>query len=147
MKKPLGKSVLDAARERISLIFDRRPQVYVSFSGGKDSSVMLHLIMDEAKRRGRIVGLLFIDLEAQYNLTIEHVQECFDLYKDHIKPYWIALPIALRNAVSMYEPKWLAWDPDREQDWVRQAPQTAITSVDTLPFFRPGMEFEEFIPD
>lgn len=49
-KRYLDKNVLDAARERIEFTFDNFNKVYVSFSGGKDSTVMLHLIMDEAKK-------------------------------------------------------------------------------------------------
>lgn len=113
LKKPLGIDVLTAARQRISLVFDRFERVCVSFSAGKDSTVLLHLTMDEAIRRKRRVGVLFIDLEAQYRATIEHAEACFSLYREHIDPYWVALPLSLRNAVSQYEPKWTCWDPER----------------------------------
>lgn len=146
-KTPLGIDVLTAARQRIAWVFDNFPRIYISFSGGKDSSVMLHLVMDEAIQRGRIIGLLFIDLEAQYQLTVEHVQECYDLHADHIEPYWVALPMNLRNAVSQYEPQWVCWEPGREADWVRQPPKLAITDEGRFPFFHHGMEFEEFIED
>lgn len=151
-KRYLGISVLEAARQRIAWSFDTFPRVYVSFSGGKDSGVMLHLVMDEAIKRNRKVGVLFVDLEGQYKLTVDHIQEMLELYTDHIKPYWVALPISLRNAVSVYEPKWTAWDPNREADWIRQPPSMAITLANNpFPFYRyrPGlraMEFEEFVP-
>jgi len=145
-KKPLGIDVLTAARDRISWTFDTFQKVYVSFSGGKDSSVMLHLVMEEAIKRDREVGVLFVDLEAQYKLTIEHILECYDLYRDHITPYWVALPINLRNAVSMFEPQWLCWDPDKQEAWVRKPPEIAITDENFFPFFWRGMEFEEFVP-
>jgi len=108
---------------------------------------MLHLVMEEAIKRGRKVGLLFIDLEAQYKLTIEHVEECFELYKDHIEPFWVSLPLHLRNAVSVYQPHWLCWDPDCKEAWVRQSPKIAITDEDYFHFFHRGMEFEEFVPE
>ncbi|MFY9133941.1 MAG: phosphoadenosine phosphosulfate reductase family protein, partial [Bacillota bacterium] len=146
-KVPLGINVYDAARQRIAWVFDEFSKVYVSFSGGKDSTVMLHMVMDEAIKRGRKVGVLFIDLEAQYKLTIDHVQEMYDLYAEHIEPYWVALPLNLRNAVSVYEPQWLCWDPDRVADWVRQPPAMAITDESFFPFFHRGMEFEEFVPE
>lgn len=146
-KKPLGINVLEAARQRISWVFDNIPRIYVSFSGGKDSSVMLHLVMNEAIRRGRRVGVLFVDLEAQYKLTIDHVEECFKLYGDHIDPYWVALPINLRNAVSQYQPQWRCWAPSTKSSWVRQPPDTAITDEKYFSFFREGMEFEEFVPE
>lgn len=146
-KKYLGVSVLDAARQRISYVFDEFQRVYVSFSGGKDSSVMLHLVMDEAISRGRKVGLLFVDLEAQYKLTIQHIEDMFTKYREHIEPHWVSLPMSLRNAVSMYDPRWQCWDPDQRQRWVRSPPSVAITDAKYFPFFRRGMEFEEFVDD
>lgn len=144
-KKGLGVTVLQAARDRISYIFDRFPKIYLSFSGGKDSTIMLHLVMDEAIRRNRRVGLLFIDLEAQYKITIDHVRACFQLYKDNIEPYWICLPLHLRNAVSMYDPHWICWEEASKEKWVRPRPPEAISDPGFFPFFRYGMEFEEFI--
>ena len=139
-------NVFDAARQRIEWTFDNFERVYVSFSGGKDSSVMFHMAMDEARKRKRKLGVMFIDLEAQYELTIEHVEECFDLYQDEIEPYWVSLPVLLRNAVSVFEPRWLCWDPEQKDIWVRKPPALAITKEDFFPFFRRGMEFEEFVP-
>lgn len=145
-KKPIGINVLEAARQRIAKVFDDFPMIYASCSFGKDSTVMLHLIMDEAKRRGRTIGVLFVDLEAQYNLTIEHGIELCEMYTDLIKPYWVSLPLHMRNAVSQFEPQWICWDKDKKADWVRQPPKQAITQEEYFPFFRYGMEFEEFVP-
>jgi predicted phosphoadenosine phosphosulfate sulfurtransferase len=144
-KKPLGIDVLTAAKKRISYVFDNFPRIYVSFSGGKDSSVMLHLVMDEAIRRNRKIGVLFVDLEAQYKITIEYIQNMYNLYADHIEPYWVSLPIALRNAVSQYQPKWTCWGDNA--GWVRQPPKMAITDRKYFPFYRYDMEFEEFVPE
>jgi predicted phosphoadenosine phosphosulfate sulfurtransferase len=145
IKVPMGINVLEAARQRIRYTFDHFEAVYISFSAGKDSSVMMHLVMDEAIKRGRKVGVLLIDLEAQYKLTIEHAEEMFRLYADHIEPYWVCLPIKLRNAVSNYQPVWCAWDPDRKEDWVRPMPKGVIFDPAYFDFFEPHMEFEEFI--
>ena len=145
-KRSLGINVLAAAQQRISKIFDDFPRIYLSFSGGKDSAVMMHLVMDEAIKRKRKVGVLFVDLEAQYKLTIDHVIKMMELYKDHIDPYWCAMPLHMRNAVSQYEPQWVCWQPGREKDWVRQPPEMAITDESYFPFFRRAMEFEEFVP-
>lgn len=146
-KYGLGIDVLEAAQSRISFVFDEFEKICVSFSGGKDSSAMLHLVMDEAKRRKRKVGVLFVDLEAQYKLTIDFTERCFEMYKDWIDPYWVALPLSLRNAVSQYEPKWTCWEPDKESDWVRKPPKFAITDQNYFPFFSAGMEFEDFVDE
>lgn len=143
-KIPLGINVLQASRDRIAYVFDKFPRIYISFSGGKDSSVMLHLVMEEAIKRNRKVGVLFVDLEGQYKLTIDHINEMIEQYKDHIELYWVALPIALRNAVSMYDPKWMCWEPNK--DWIRQPDLKSITDESFFTFFHRGMEFEEFVP-
>ena len=145
-KRFIGKNVLEAARERVAYVFDSFPKVYVSFSGGKDSTCMLHLVMHEAIRRKRKVGILFIDLEGQYKLTIDHISECCKLYAAHIELFWICLPLHLRNAVSQFEPHWICWDKDRKNDWIRPLPEPAISDENFFPFFHKGMEFEEFVP-
>jgi predicted phosphoadenosine phosphosulfate sulfurtransferase len=147
MKKPLNISVFDAARERISFVFDNFPKIYVSFSGGKDSSVMLHMVMNEAINRNRKIGVLFVDLEGQYKLTIDHISEVYRDYSSHIVPFWVALPLHLRNAVSQYQPHWICWDPSEKERWIREAPSLAITDEKYFPFFKRGMEFEEFVPE
>ena len=52
-KLGLGKNVYDASLERIEWTFDNFEKIYLSFSAGKDSTVMLHLAMIEAKKRNR----------------------------------------------------------------------------------------------
>ena len=144
-KVSMGINVLDAAKQRISWTFEAFERVYLSFSAGKDSTVMLHLVADEARKRGRRFGCLLVDLEGQYKLTIQHALKCFDEYADVIEPYWVCIPIALRNAVSVYEPKWLAWDESRRSDWIREPPPGAITDPAWFGLVG-GLEFEEFVP-
>lgn len=146
VKNYLDIDVYTAAKQRINYVFDNFERISVSFSGGKDSTVMLHMVMEEAIKRNRKIALVFIDLEAQYKFTIQHIQNCYDLYKDYIEPYWICLPLALRNAVSVYSPKWQCWDSEVTDMWVRTPPEIAITDINFFPFFSKGMEFEDFVP-
>jgi predicted phosphoadenosine phosphosulfate sulfurtransferase len=143
-KIPLKISVLEAARERISKSFDLFEKLYISFSGGKDSSVMFHLVMDEAIKRGRKVGVLVIDLEAQYTDTITHIEEMVEHYAEHIDLHWFCGELLLRNAVSNYQPRWIAWDETKKEIWVREKPSLAadLTQYD---FYVPKMEFEELM--
>ncbi len=145
IKKYQEKNVLDAARDRVRYAFDNFDRIYVSFSGGKDSSVMFHLVMDEAIARKRKVGVLLIDLEAQYTQTIEHAREMFALYREHIELHWVCLPMLLRNAVSAFEPRWCCWEPGVE--WVRELPtdEGVISDPKFFDFFESKMEFEEFM--
>ena len=144
-KRPIGISVIDAAKQRISTIFDEFEKIYISFSGGKDSTVMMHLVMDGAIKRNRKVGVLLIDLEAQYSATIEHAEAMFEIYKDNIIPLWVCLPMSLSNAVSNFEPRWKCWDEDKRDLWVRQKPTQSIKECSYFDFFKDGMEFEEFV--
>ena len=144
VKKYINKNVLEAAKERISKTFDAFDKYYISFSGGKDSTVMTHLVMDEAVRRGVKVGLLIIDLEAQYTHTIEHVREIVEEYREHIDMHWFCGELMLRNAVSDFQPKWVCWDESQKEIWVREKPMEAA-DTSKYDFFVPRMEFEEFM--
>ncbi len=144
MKKNLNKNVFESATERIGYIFDNFEKIYLSFSGGKDSSVMMHMVMKEAIKRNRKIGILFVDLEAQYKITITHINEMVTEYEQYIDMFWVCLPIILRNAVSVYEPRWFCWE--KNKDWVRELPEKCISDINYFPFFKSGMEFEEFVP-
>lgn len=143
-KRSLGIDVLTAAQQRIAWTFDHFAKIYLSFSGGKDSTAMLHLVMAEAIKRNRKIGVLFIDLEGQYKLTIDHVQKCFDLYQDNIEPYWCCLPMELRNAVSVFQTQWLCWEDAKRDAWIRELPPTGIHDSSYFPFFGEGMDFGDF---
>lgn len=144
-KKYLEKDVLEATLERLEIIFNNFNNIYFSVSGGKDSSVMVQLANMVAKKMNRKFDVLFIDLEAQYRNTIEHVEELKGL--SQIRDFYhITLPIALRNAVSVLQPKWICWEEESSHLWVREMPKDSI-NIDNCPFlwFKKGEEFEEFI--
>lgn len=143
-KRYIEDSVLEATKKRISFIFDNFEKTYISFSGGKDSTVMLHLVMQEAIKRKKIVGVLIIDLEAQYKHTIDHITEVIDKYKDNIDLHWFCGELLLRNAVSDYQPKWVCWDEDNKDLWVREKPKQE-SDLSQYDFYIPKMEFEELM--
>lgn len=147
-------NVYDAAINRYDIVLNEFDNYYVSVSGGKDSSIMLQLMAQEARKYGKKFSVLYIDLEAQYQATIGHINALIDATKDVVENwYWCALPLSLRNAVSAIQPKWICWDKKDKEKWVREYPtkrkDIVLVTEDSLPdgwdwFFR-GMEFEEFI--
>lgn len=143
-KIELDISVLDASKERIKKVFDNFEKTYISFSGGKDSTVMSHLVLEEARKRGVKVGFLIIDLEAQYKSTIDHIYNMIKIYQDVIDLHWFCGELLLRNAVSDFEPKWVCWDEDKKSQWIREKPSLA-SDLSQYDFYVPKMEFEELM--
>ncbi len=146
-KTYLTTNVYDAAITRLELIFDQFERVCVSFSGGKDSTALVHLAAQVARERGRTIDVLFVDWEAQYQATIDHVTHVV-IDNPTINPIWICLPLATPNESSFHDPMWVAWHRDAEDRWVRKLPAHAgvISDYDTLSFYEYGMTFEAFIP-
>jgi predicted phosphoadenosine phosphosulfate sulfurtransferase len=145
-KKYLDKNVYEAAIERLEIIFREFPRVYFSFSAGKDSSVMVHLALEVAKRLNKLpIHVLLIDLEGQYKTTIDHATEILTLKE--VVPYWVCLPMNLRNGVSQYQSQWMCWDPNEKENWIRPMPEHpgVISDENYFPFFRRGEEFEQFV--
>ena len=54
MKHFLGMDVFAAARLRLEEIFDSFERVYVSFSGGKDSGLVVQYALEIAREKGRL---------------------------------------------------------------------------------------------
>jgi predicted phosphoadenosine phosphosulfate sulfurtransferase len=139
------KSVLEAANERLNLVFDSFETVCISLSGGKDSTVLFHLAHAIAQERDRKLHVLIIDLEGQYQLTIDHLKELVAL--PGLEVHWVCLPLNLRNGCSLFDPHWCCWDEKDRKYWVREFPEVdcLVNDPDFFPFFRYRMEFEEFI--
>lgn len=142
----LKQNVLDASTERISYVFDKFKRIYISFSGGKDSTVLFHLIADEARKRDRKIGLLFIDWECQFETTIQHIRDLLHKYKDVIDPYWVQIEIMTNNSTSMYEPTWKSWDENKKKLWTREKESNSISDSKFFHFYFDNITFEEFVP-
>jgi len=71
----LEKDVYTATLERLEFAFTEFDNLYFSISGGKDSSVMLQLAAKTARKLNKKLNILYIDLEAQYKATINHIND------------------------------------------------------------------------
>lgn len=124
-KKYTGQNVYDALQERLKFVFGEFENVFVSFSGGKDSGLLLNLTRDFQRKYypNRKIGVFHQDFEAQYTVTTEYVERTFERIQDEVEPYWVCLPMATRTALSSYQMYWYPWDDTKKESWVRPMPK------------------------
>ncbi len=122
-----GKNVYEAFQERLELIFQEFDNIFVSFSGGKDSGVLLNMTLDFQKKHypGKCIGVFHQDFEAQYTCTTEYVERTFARLEREpaVELYWVCLPMATRTCLSSHQMYWYPWDDTRPDIWVRPMPQ------------------------
>lgn len=122
-KMYISKDVYTAAMERVKWIFDEFENVFVCFSGGKDSGVLLNLAL-ECLPHGRTLGLIHQDMESQYSMTTEYVTRTFQAMEGITENYWWCIPIETRVAISPAEAYWYTWDDNCPEKWARPMPQS-----------------------
>ena len=143
------KNVYEAALERVAFVFDNFERIYLSFSGGKDSGVMLNLFLDYMKKKNikRKIGLMTLDNEANYDYSLEFMHKIIQANLDLLDVYWCCLPITLPCTVSSYAVEWQCWGIDDEDRWIRPMPtEEYIVNMENCPFdfFEPNMMYDEF---
>lgn len=119
------ENVLDATRKRIAFLFENYDNIQLSFSGGKDSTVLFHLLNEEAKKRDRKFILYFQDQEAEYSATIDLV--AWAMQQPNVIPLWYQVPIFMTNAASHQQLFLWAWGEG--EDWVREKNPLTIHSI------------------
>lgn len=132
----MAQNVYDALQDRLKFIFEEFENIYISFSGGKDSGLLLNLVLEYQKKYypDRKIGVFHQDFEAQYTVTIEYIERTFEQIKDEVEPYWVCLPMATRTAVSSYEMFWYPWDDTKKEAWVRPMPKfDYVINLDNNP--------------
>lgn len=125
IREYLHLNVYDAFLERMHFLFEEFGNIYVSFSGGKDSGLLLNLVLDYRNQHypERTIGVFHQDFEAQYTMTTKYVERTFERIKDQVESYWVCLPMATRTALSSYEMYWYPWDDTKKDIWIREMPQ------------------------
>ncbi len=137
-KKYQDVNVYDALISRLHFIFKEFDNIFVSFSGGKDSGLLLNIVVDFKNKYypDRTVGLFHQDFEAQYTATSEYVERTFERFKNDVEPYWVCLPMATRTAISNYEMYWYPWNDTERELWVRPMPtHDYVINLENNPFY------------
>lgn len=120
------ENVFEAVKKRISFLFDNYENIQLAFSGGKDSTVLFHLINSEAKKRNRKFILYFQDQEAEYQGTVDFVE--WAMSQPNVIPQWYQVPIFMTNAASHEQLFLWAWGEGEQ--WVRDKNNLAIQKID-----------------
>ena len=150
MRKYNEKSVYDASIDRLDFIFANLERIYLSFSGGKDSGVMLNLILQYMKQRGikRKIGIQILDNEANYEYSLDFMHRMINNNRDYLDVYWCCMPITLPCTVSAYEVDWQCWGESDRHRWIRPMPdQDYIVNINNHPFgdkFVENMHYDDF---
>lgn len=119
------ENVLIAGQKRVEYLFDNYDNIQLAFSGGKDSTVLFHLINEEAKKRDRKFILYFQDQEAEYQGTIDIVE--WAMSQPNVIPQWYQVPIFMTNAASSSQLFLWAWG--NGEKWVRKKHPLAIHEI------------------
>ncbi len=77
VRKYLEENVFEALEERLKFIFEEFDNIYLSFSGGKDSGLLLNLVLDFQRKNypNKKIGVFHLDFEAQYTVTTEYIED------------------------------------------------------------------------
>lgn len=119
----LKQNVLEAALDRIRWLFEEFPNIIVSFSGGKDSTVILNLSLQVAEEMGRLpMKVAFLDQEAEWDMVIDYVRTV--MHDPRVEPLWYQIPLRLFNATSTTEPWLECWKEGGE--WIREKEPDSI---------------------
>jgi predicted phosphoadenosine phosphosulfate sulfurtransferase len=149
VKKYREINVYEAVQQRLDFIFSNFDRVYLSFSGGKDSGILLNLCLQFMKQNNisKRLGIMILDNEANYTHTLNFMHRILSENREYLDIYWCCLPITLPCTVSAFMTDWQCWGVQDEPRWVRPMPtEDYIININNhpFPFFRENMQYYEF---
>jgi len=148
-----NKNVYEAANERIEFIFNNFERIYLSFSGGKDSGIMLNLVLDymKANKIEKKIGIMVMDNEANYNISLKFMHSILQNNLEYLDVFWCCLPITLPCTVSSYMTEWQCWGNRDKDRWIKPMPLNDYIvnwenhiSKHNMNFVEEDMPYDEF---
>lgn len=143
-------TVVQAAAQRIVNVFRNGLPVYMSFSGGKDSLVLAHLVLSLIQQ-GKIdpsqLTVQFVDEEAIFpciERTVLEWRKKFLLVGSKFE--WYCVEVKHYNCFNLLseDESFICWDSQKQPVWVRKPPKFAIR---THPLLRPRVDaYQDFMP-
>ncbi len=131
-RKKLDRDVWSLALDRVRHCYEHFDSVVLSFSGGKDSTAVLHVALEVAHELNRLpLQVHFFDEEAIYPQTVEYMRRI--AAREDVDLQWLCLPVRHRNGCSMSSPDWFPWAPESEELWCRPLPPEGITAMPDFP--------------
>jgi predicted phosphoadenosine phosphosulfate sulfurtransferase len=140
MRSEMKKNVYDLTMSRLGILFNEFDNIYISFSGGKDSSVLLNLCLQYVKENNLNIkiGVFHMDYEVQYNETLRYIDRICRANSDIIEVYRICVPFKVGTCTSMYQTFWRPWDDACKEFWVREIPSGSYMK-EHFPFYKEEM--------
>ncbi|KST86990.1 Co-activator of prophage expression IbrA [Lactococcus lactis subsp. lactis] len=149
MKVYQNENVYEAFNHRLEYICGYFDHLIISFSGGKDSGLMLELVRlyyesHDWMKKGIKVSVFYLDYEGNYQETKDYIERSMGKYPE-FDYYHVCLPISASCGISMSQSTWLPWDPEHHELWLNSIPPEAICLENQeFPFFKVGMSDYEF---
>lgn len=127
----IDTDVLTEAKKRILHLYDTFDSLWISFSGGKDSLVVLNLVEEVYKENGitEKPNVLFYDEELIPDDVINFVKSKYESGRFNF--IWLAVPLHSNKFILGKTFDYTQWDPERQ--WIREKPDFAVTQLTDNP--------------